>query len=262
MELEQYRQAGETLERLMKLRTHPIAVKWFEKLEDVPEGAVVPSRDLGKRMAFCQTTALTRMRGMTIAMTKHDHRCWNPLVGFGNVPCEPGSESFEEVLKYLGIADHDKASAFFAAFPRLPQGKYEAVVTAPLAKVTFEPDVVMVYGDTAQINHLIRCVKGVTGAYVKSEFDGIDSCIYATVCPFQSGEYRVTFPDPGDRERARAGDDEVILSFPAGKLAELVPEVVASDSRGMGHDFSRMELDFDFWRPPFYETLFKMWGLE
>ena len=20
--------------------------------------------------------------------------------------------------------------------------------------------------------------------------------------------------------------------------------------------------DFDFWRPPFYETLFKMWGLE
>lgn len=261
MEIAELNALGASLEKEMKLRTHPIAVKFYEKASDVPEGTIFPKRDMGKHLAFCQATAMTRMKGMSIAMTKEDHWCWNPLIAFGCVECVPGMESFEEVIKYIGIPDHDKASKFFENFPRLPLGKYEAVALAPLEKAKFEPDVVVVYGNTAQVNIMVRTVKGLEGDYIRAVFDGIDSCIYATVTPFLSGKYHLTFPDPGDRERARAGDDEAIISVPGAKIADFVHAI---ENNGLFGGYSQALFDFplDFMRPPFYHKLFDMWGLD
>ena len=132
MELTKLHENAEMLESAFKLRTFPIGVKFCETLAEVPAGAVFPKKTLGKHMALCQAFSYARMKGMTIAMTKEDHWCWNPLVGFGSVECVPGQEQFDEVVKYIGIPDKLKAEAFFAHFPRLPLGKYEAVVIAPV----------------------------------------------------------------------------------------------------------------------------------
>jgi uncharacterized protein (DUF169 family) len=134
MEVRDYNQYGKQLEETFKLRSMPIALKWFEKLEDVPKEAVFPKRDLGKHMAMCQAFSYSRMKGMTIAMTKEDHWCWNPLIGYGSVECVPGQPQFDEVCKYIGIPDREKAEKFFKKFPRLPLSKYVATVTAPLQR--------------------------------------------------------------------------------------------------------------------------------
>jgi len=91
-------------------------------------------------------------------------------------------------------------------------------------------------------------------------FDGIDSCIYCTVPSFQNNEYRVTFPDPGDRERARATDDEMILTVPAARMEEFMKSVEENQRMGFNDRMQCVELDYA--RPPFYNTLFEMWGLE
>ena len=261
MDSEQYRRYGEELEQMMKLRSYPIALKFFEKKEDVPADAIFPKRDLGKHMAMCQTFTYTRMMGKTVAMTKEDHWCWNPLIGYGHVECLPGQPQFDEVCKYISIPDPEKAAKFFEKFPRLPMDKYEAVVTAPLKSASFEPDVVIIYAPVAKINHLVRCIKAATGDYVRSVFDGIDSCIYCTVPSFQENEYRVTFPDPGDRERARARDDEVILTVPGKRMKEFMDSVEATDKFMPFGDYL-FNLELDFPHPPFYNNLFRMWGLE
>ncbi|NLV50086.1 MAG: DUF169 domain-containing protein [Clostridiales bacterium] len=261
MEAAEYNRMGEALQTALRLNTHPIAVKFCERLEDVPENAVFPKKDLGKHISFCQCTALTRFRGMTVAMTKEDHWCWNPLIALGCVECVPGQPTFTEVIKILGIKDPDKAAAFFTEFPRLPLDKYKAVVTTPLTKCTFEPDVAVIYSNTAQMNVIIRAIKGMTGECLKSFFDGIDSCVYATIVPLLSGEYQLTFPDPGDRERARAGDDEVILSVPAAKLPELA-EQFKTPRFGMTYSNDLLELPLEYPLPHFYAKLFDMWGLE
>ena len=49
--LEQYNSYGEDLERLLLLKTSPIAVKLLEKEEDIPEGSTRPKRDLGYHLA-------------------------------------------------------------------------------------------------------------------------------------------------------------------------------------------------------------------
>ncbi|NLM84417.1 MAG: DUF169 domain-containing protein [Clostridiales bacterium] len=259
--IEVMHQYGKQLEDSFKLRSLPIALKFYEKAEDVPAGAVFPKKKLGKHMALCQAWAYTRMKGMTVAMTKEDHWCWNPLIAYGHVECVPGQPQFAIVCKFLGINDPEKAASFFVNFPRFPLGKYEAVVSSPLKNCEFVPDVVLIYAEAAKINHMIRAIKNVTGDVIHSVFDGIDSCIYATIPSIMGNEYRVTFPDPGDRERARARDDEVILTVPAARMEEFMTGIERLNSF-MPFNDRLFEFCLDFPHPPFYNTLFEIWGLD
>ena len=81
----EYNKYGEELERLLRLRTSPIAVKMLAKEEDIPEGAVRPKRDRGYHLSQCQAFALTRRNRETIAMLKEDNWCWAPLIAYGLV---------------------------------------------------------------------------------------------------------------------------------------------------------------------------------
>ncbi len=261
MTIEQYNKYGEELETLYRLRSMPIAFKFCESVKDVPENALFPKRDLKKHMAVCQAFSYARMKGQTIAMTTEDHWCWNPLIAYGNIECVKGMESFDIVCKYIGIPDKEKAEEFFSKFPRMPLGKYEAIVVAPLSKATFEPDIIIIYAENPKINHMLRTIKGITGDYTRSVFDGIDSCIYCTVPPFEKNEYRVTFPDPGDIERARARDDEMILSVPAARLEEFMT-AVEKDKIFLPYSDKFVDLPLDYAQVPFYKELFKIWGLD
>ncbi|MBR3554711.1 MAG: DUF169 domain-containing protein [Oscillospiraceae bacterium] len=261
MEIKDLNRYGEVLETSLKLRTMPIGVKFCESEADVPKEAVYPKEKFGKHMALCQAFSYARMKGMTIAMRKEDHWCWNPLVGFGNVDCDPGTPSFDEVCKFIGIPGKEKAAEFFAGFPRLPKGKYPIVVIAPIKTCSFMPDVILVYAEAAKVNHMCRSIKTAIGGTFTSTFDGIDSCIYCTVPTFTKGEFRITFPDPGDRERARAYDDEVILSIPPEKMDAFM-QAFESMNKFMGFDGRLLEFNLDFPHPPFYNTLFEMWGLD
>jgi len=249
------------LDDLLRLETYPLAVKWYEDARDVPAGAMFPMRDKGKHIALCQAFSLARMRGMTVAMEIRDHWCWNPLVAFGMVDCSPGSKAFEVIKPLIGVPPKD-ADDFLARFPRLEAGKYKAVVVAPLYKADFMPDVILIYSNTAQLNMMLRAVKSQTGELVKSVFDGIDSCAYATVPTMLTREFRITIPDPGDVERARAGKDEIIFSVPPEKLHLILDGLERLSEHGMTYRTAPVVLPFDFERPPFYNELFKIWGLD
>ena len=81
---------------------------------------------------------------------------------------------------------------------------------------------VLIYSNTTQLRNLLLAIKYKEGKLVQSEFDPIDSCVYSVVPVIKNGDYRITLPDPGEYERAMAGEDEIILSVPAAKLEELV----------------------------------------
>ena len=83
--LNEFNNFGEELEKLLLLRTSPIAIKFLEKEEDIPEGAIRPKRDQGVHLAQCQAFALSRRKRQTVAMLKEDNWCWAPLIGYGLV---------------------------------------------------------------------------------------------------------------------------------------------------------------------------------
>jgi uncharacterized protein (DUF169 family) len=241
-----YNRYGEELERALLLKTSPIAIKMLEKPEDIPEGAIRPKKDRGYHLAQCQAFAMTRRQRMTIAMLKEDHWCWAPLLAYGMVE-DP----------------HDPFVDAHTSFPRLEYGKYIGMVTGPLKSANFEPDMVLIYSNTAQLREMISVVKFQEHNLVKSEFDPIDSCVYSVVPVITGGQYRITIPDPGEYSRAMAGEDEMIFSVPKDKLEGLAEGVKRSaEMKQNPDDFSHILLKADFPRPDFYKELFRKWNLD
>jgi uncharacterized protein (DUF169 family) len=238
---------GEDLERLLHLRTAPVAVKMLEKEEDIPEGAIRPKRDLGGHLSQCQAFAMTRRRRESIAMLKEDHWCWGPLVGYGltELPEEYHTVPFM-------IEDAEASRRHAKNFPRLEYGKYVGMVTAPLETADFEPDLVLIYSNTAQLRSMLMAAKLKEGLLVTSQFDPIDSCVYSIVPVLLTGQYRITLPDFG----------EILFSVPTDKMEELIRGLHKFEERHMGYSHMAMMVRPDFRRPEFYKRLFEIWGLD
>ena len=256
---DEFNSYGEELERLLLLRTSPIAVKMLEREEDIPEGAIRPKRDRGEHLAQCQAFALTRRRGETIAMLKEDNWCWAPLIGYGLV--EPLDENTISPLIYI-VENMEAAKKVAKNFPRFEYGKYVGILSAPLKTASFKPDLVLIYSNTAQLRSMLLAIKYKEGYLLKSEFDPIDSCVYSVVPAIQNGDYRITLPDPGEYERAMAEEGEIILSVPPDRLEELVMGLRFFEKIKLGYTHLNMEMRPDFPQPEFYKELFRMWGLD
>ncbi len=234
---------GEELERLMRLHTSPIAVKMLEKEADIPEGAVRPWKDRGQHIAQCQAFALSRRQRENIAMLEEDNWCFAAIIAYGyeDKPEDPELQAF---LK----------------FPTFPRDKYIGLLSAPLATANFEPDVVIIYSNTTQLRNMLMPLSF-------QHADEIDYNFFPPACAFQvipvmeSGRYMITLPDPGDYMRALAGEDEIILSVPADRIEELVTGLRRMREGEYSYERTGMYMLHDFPQPPFYQMLFKRWGL-
>ncbi len=259
--LEKIQKLGEELETLLALRTSPIAIKMIEKEEDIPKGAIRPKKDWGQHLALCQAFALTRRHKMVVAMLKEDHWCWAPLMGFGLVDIPDFFKEGKAFHPFM-VEDLDSAKKIAKDFPFFEKGKYIGSVSAPLKSTPYEPDMTLIYCNNLQIRTILLALKLKEGRLIPSSFDPIDSCVYSIVPVILNGEYRITFPDPGEYQRALADDDEVIFSVPKGKIELLVDGL--KHFEGMNHGYRQFfrEMRPDFPQPPFYKDLFREWGLD
>jgi uncharacterized protein (DUF169 family) len=242
--LSEFNKYGEELERLMHLRTSPIAVKMLEKEADIPKGAVRPWKDRGQHIAQCQAFALSRRQKETIAMLEEDNWCFAPIIAYG-----------------LEDKPEDPEIQAFVTFPMFPRDKYIGIVSAPLKTANFKPDVVIIYANTTQLRNMLNPL-----AFDNTK-ESVDCYLFPPACGYQvvpvmeSGRYMVTLPDPGDYMRALAAEDEIILSAPAARMEELMQGIRRSMEGEWGYERAGMYMRSDFPQPPFYQMLFKRWGL-
>ena len=251
---------GAELETLLVLRTHPIAIKMLESASEVPSEAMRPKRDRGEHYAVCQAFSLVRRQGMTIAMFLEDHWCFEPIISYGLV--EPPEDYLAGSTNSFFIADKQAAAKHARDMARLPVGRYSGMLLAPLRVAGFAPDLAMIYCDTAQLRHLLLALRYLRGTQVTSTLDPIGSCVHSVVTPLLSGECQVTVPDPGDFERAGAGEDEMVLTIPITRLEELMHGVRHFEETGRGFRRFALSVRPDFEQPGFYRDYFRSWGLD
>ena len=251
------------IDSLLDLKYEPVALKLMAAGSPIPTDAYKPKEDGGEHLALCQAFALSRRKGKTVYMQKEDHWCWNPLIAFGHVKCqEKGDPGFDAICKTIGISDPRAAEEFVSSFMKLPQGKYNGILTAPLSKADFEPDLWLIYCDNGQLRTILRAVKTQTGKLLKSEFDALDSCLYSVIPPIETGEYRITLPDPGEYERALTDVNSIIFSVPTPRFGEFLAGAQLLIDMNMTNNSLDLEMKEDFPRPPFYNEVFKAWGLD
>jgi uncharacterized protein (DUF169 family) len=242
--LAEHNRYGQDLERMLNLGTSPMAVKMLEKEGDIPDGAIRPRRDRDYHLAQCQAFALSRRQKETIAMLKEDNWCFAPLIAYGLVD-RPDDPRFKK----------------FTSFPAFKKGKYIGIVSAPLKTANFEPDVVIIYSNTAQLRDMLLPI------HFKDKEDSIDyhffppACSYLLVPVMNSGRYMVVLPDPGEHMRALPGEDEIILSVPESRIEEFMSGLSQMEKGKFGYGRPSYMMQTDFPQPPMYKELFTRWGL-
>jgi uncharacterized protein (DUF169 family) len=258
--IETFNSYGADLEKMMSLRTYPIGIKFLKSAAEIPQGAVRPKKDRGEHYAMCQAFAVARRQGMTLAMFKEDHWCFEPVISYGLV--ETPKDYLEGFTNAFFIADKEAAAKHAREMTRLPFGRYAGMVLGPLKSAKFMPDLAMIYSNTAQLRHLLLALRYVNGTQVTSTLDPIGSCVHSVVPSMLNGECQVTVPDPGDFERAMAQEDEMILTVPTRRMKELMDGLYHFEKSNMEFRKFSYSIKTDFQQPPFYQEYFKKWGLD
>ena len=154
-------------------------------------------------------------------MLAQDMWCFEPVVGYGLR--EPPQYFLEGHNRYpRDVATLEAGSHYAHEFPKLEVGKYVGVVSAPLRTANFEPDLVMIYCDSAQLSLLLLGREWKEGYNLKCALSSHAACVYGVVPAILSGECQVAIPCRGDRYGAMAGDDEIIFTVPKAKLEDLM----------------------------------------
>jgi uncharacterized protein (DUF169 family) len=241
--LSEYNKYGEDLERILILRSSPIAVKMLEKEGDIPKEAIRPKKDRGYHLTQCQAFAMSRREGTTVAMLKEDHWCPTAVMAYGLV------ERPESVKKWSHPYDC------------FEYGKYIGIVTAPLKSATFLPDVVIIYAKPAQLRGLLLSMKIEDVPEVKGHFFP-PSCGWSVVNPMKSGQYWVVMPDPGEYQRALTEEGDMMFSVPQVKMPVMMAGLRQNEHGPFSYREHQMFMQADFPLPDFYKEMFKSWGMD
>lgn len=233
MIMKEWQELGKKLRRYINTETFPVAVKVLKDKGEIPDGVRTPLKDLKVKMAHCQAQAVARKYGWTIAMTPEDLGCAISGHTYGWVPAnEAGAIEFLTRMNYA--ADPQSALNILRSFRTLDPGQCEAVVYSPLEWTKFVPDLILIYLNPAQ---LMRCIHGSTqrtGQPITCSFSGrAASCTEGVLGAFLDQSPKVVVPGNGDRVWATAQDHEMVYTFPASHLKDLIEGLAKTHERGI-----------------------------
>ncbi len=260
MTIENYREMGLDLEQQLLLRYSPIALKLIYDESEIPEGTVRPWQDEGNRLAMCQAFALVRRNRKSFTLLKEDHWCVWPLVSYRICPLDEAD--YEYIGTKFFMKDPQRGVKFLKEeYPFLNGKAPIGFSIAPLRSCTFEPDLVCIYCNPAQIRSLLLAAKFDSGEMLKVTLDPVDSCVHSTIPVLNGQDYNITFPDPGEYERGLTDENEVMFTLRGEKLPVLTNTLKMFGSINFGYRGLQMEMDMNFPRPEFYNKMFDKWGL-
>jgi uncharacterized protein (DUF169 family) len=161
------------------------------------------------------------------------------------VPPE-GTDMPEGVARYVsGWEDNAKRNR---AFPRIPVGA--AVVLAPLHSATFDPDVILVYGDPSQIIMMIQSMQKIQFERFEFACIGESSCADSLAECYLSGKPKVGLPGYGERALGHVSDEEIVLALPPDYLPMVLRGWVELRKTGVTYPVAFAGLNIDLQASP------------
>jgi len=229
MVLEEIAQA---LDAYVRPQTFPVAIRMIRSIDEVPEKAKMPKRDLGVRMPVCQAIALARRYGWLMAMGTEDMLCPLGALTLGFLPAKDKFLDGSFTLPFW-VKDQGVRAKISQTLPRLEHGTYRYVLSAPLHRAEFEPQVIVVYGNPAQVSRLIQAAIYGTGEAVSSSSAGGFACGEEVTRTILTNECQVVLTGGGDRAVAQAQDHEASFAMPASRAEAVVEGLERTHRAGM-----------------------------
>ena len=226
-----YEKWDKSLNEYLRLNTFPLAIKMVKSLMELPQDYEKMQGRLGK-IPLCQAITLSRRYGWKVLLGKEDMHCPAAGLSLGFWPhketCLDGSH-----LVPLWCANQDARKTIFQNMPKFEHGSYDYVAISPLAKVDFEPQMVLLFGDPARMMRLIQASVYQTGETFMSGAVGATGCATYVTKTILEKKNQMVMLGGGDRIFAQAHDDEVAFSIPIEKMEDTLAGLEYSNSCGM-----------------------------
>ncbi|MEA4926550.1 MAG: DUF169 domain-containing protein [Syntrophomonadaceae bacterium] len=167
-----------------------------------------------------------------VAFSAEDHACGLAHIYLGHKePNEPYERG--EFVHPLYTKDVAAGSVTAAAEVHLDPQTFKHLIVAPLQRADFEPDIIIIYGNAAQI---VRCIQGELfngGGAVQSSFMGRCACGAYITIPYKLKKCNVVIPGGGERVFALTGDDELAFAIPKEKIQNVVEGIKGTHDSGV-----------------------------
>jgi uncharacterized protein (DUF169 family) len=252
--------ADRELQTYIRPQTFPVAIRMLRPGEEIPERAKRPARDFKKLSMNCQVIDMARRYGWTIALTREDHIC---SLGIAALGFEKLTHMFSSGTLCEGMYTETKEAGqrSEAAVDRFAPGQYWALLVAPLDRATFEPDVVCIYGNPAQIMRLVQAALWREGGKLASSFGGRVVCADIIVTTMLTDRPQVILPCSGDRIFGQTQDHEMAFSAPWHRMEAIIEGLKGTHAGGIRYPITQF-MEYEAKMPPRYMEATRLWDAE
>jgi dephospho-CoA kinase len=224
------------MELLMRLKSFPVAFKMLEKKEELDK---IPfMRRPENKMTLCQLITLVRNFDWTVGADLDDFMSFMcpSIIGLTEIPKEGVKDgTFRSIV---WVRNREDGKKYEASIQRLPVGKYEAVAMAPLVYKPFEPDIVLIYANPAQMMLLINALQFEDYEVMQFYCVGESSCSDAIARCYLTGKPSMTIPCYGERRYGHAQDEDLVMAIPAGMMEKALRGLETLYQRGIRYPIS------------------------
>jgi MtaA/CmuA family methyltransferase len=252
--------ADRELATYIRPQTFPVAIRMLGPDEPIPERARRPARDFKKLSMSCQVIDMARRYGWTIALAREDHIC---SLGIAALGFEKPTHLHNSGTLCEGMYTETKAAGqrSEAAVDRFPVGAYHTLLVAPLDRATFEPHLVCVYGNPAQVMRLTQAALYRRGGKLASTFSGRVVCADIVVTTMQTDRPQVILPCSGDRIFGQTQDHEMAFTIPWSQMEEIVEGLRGTHAGGIRYPITQF-MEYEAKLPPRYMEANRVWDAE
>jgi uncharacterized protein (DUF169 family) len=247
---------NETLSTYVKPQTNPIAIKMLKSENEILKDAKKPLKEFGAQFTLCQAITLTRRGGISIVLDRDSESCPIALVGLGFVNPREYLTGEHVVVPVNQSIEARKNAA--KGLPRFKFGDYKYILIAPLQNAHFAPDVILFYGDGAQIMRMIQGAAFSSGEAVTSKSVGSGGCIQEIVAPVLEGKCTFCVPGNGARLAGLVADDELVFAMPKNKFEDVMKGLKSSHEGFQAYPICSGFLQSEHKMPPPYVELKKI----
>ena len=201
---------SDNLKHRLSLRTEPIADRKFEKTDDLESIENLTRWKQGS--TFCQMPFLARVQGLTVGITRED-KMGDRCKGIHGLLSRDEKDMAGEakMLATTWMPSKEEAMNQQRDYPRIPPG--EAIVLSPLAKERIDPEVILIYGNPAQLMMIMCGMQKIHYERYQFFFIGEGACVDSLGQCYQTGKPSLAIPCYGERSMGQVMDDEIVLAL-------------------------------------------------
>lgn len=231
------------LNRLLRLKTTPIGMKLFERVEDME---IIPKL---RRPSDIHTTdqivGQAARLGFTVGITQEDlvgAQC-RAVIGLG-----PQDATWRAGKSYSGVwyATDADAAAHQQAMDVVPYGKYKAMAVSPLASARLDPpDICLIYATPGQMIIFINGLQW--SGYKKLNWGvvGESACADSWGRALATGEPSLSLPCFAERRYGGVLDEEMLIALPPKFLPKAIAGMQALAKNGLRYPIPPYGIQMD-----------------